>query len=345
MGDPKGFLRIERRRLREARPEGARARLRAVLRAARRRDPARAGRALHGLRRARSATRAARSGTGSRTGTTSSYRDRWQDALTQLHATNNFPEFTGLICPAPCESACVLDINDDPVTIEQIELAIATRGFDEGWIDAEAAGAPHRADGRRGRLGPGRAGGRRAAQRARPQGHGLRARRGARRPAALRGAGREAREVDHRPPRDAAREGGDRLRVRRRRGPRRHGRGAAPPSRRGGDRDRLAGAARPRRPRPPSSQGVHLAMDYLYQRNRWVAREQGGPARARRRGTGSAPRASASSWSAAATPAWTASRTRCARARRTCRCSTSTPSCRRPVAWRARRGRCRRSAR
>jgi len=62
------------------------------------------------------------------------YRDRWRDALTKLHATNNFPEFTGLICPAPCESACVLDINDDAVTIEQIELAIVSRGFDEGWI-------------------------------------------------------------------------------------------------------------------------------------------------------------------------------------------------------------------
>ena len=67
------------------------------------------------------------------------YRDRWRDALAQLHATNNFPEFTGLICPAPCESACVLDINDDPVTIEQIELAIVTRGFEEGWIVARAA--------------------------------------------------------------------------------------------------------------------------------------------------------------------------------------------------------------
>ena len=65
------------------------------------------------------------------------YRDHWRDALVKLHATNNFPEFTGLICPAPCESACVLDINDDPVTIEQIELAIVTRGFEEGWIVAE----------------------------------------------------------------------------------------------------------------------------------------------------------------------------------------------------------------
>jgi glutamate synthase (NADPH) small chain len=62
------------------------------------------------------------------------YNDRWQEALVQLHSTNNFPEFTGLICPAPCESACVLDINDDAVTIEQIELAIVTRGFEEGWI-------------------------------------------------------------------------------------------------------------------------------------------------------------------------------------------------------------------
>jgi glutamate synthase (NADPH/NADH) small chain len=65
------------------------------------------------------------------------YRDKWRDALAKLHATNNFPEFTGLICPAPCESACVLDINDDPVTIEQIELAIVTRGFEEGWITAD----------------------------------------------------------------------------------------------------------------------------------------------------------------------------------------------------------------
>src|SRR5438552_10436219 len=65
------------------------------------------------------------------------YRDKWRDAIEQLHSTNNFPEFTGLICPAPCESACVLAINDDPVTIEQIELAIVERAFDEGWVVAE----------------------------------------------------------------------------------------------------------------------------------------------------------------------------------------------------------------
>lgn len=62
------------------------------------------------------------------------YLGNWKGALTSLHATNNFPEFTGRICPAPCESACVLAINEDPVTIEYIEKAIADRGFDEGWI-------------------------------------------------------------------------------------------------------------------------------------------------------------------------------------------------------------------
>jgi glutamate synthase (NADPH/NADH) small chain len=65
------------------------------------------------------------------------YRDKWREAIEQLHATNNFPEFTGRICPAPCESACVLAINDDPVTIEQIEMAIAERAFEEGWIVPE----------------------------------------------------------------------------------------------------------------------------------------------------------------------------------------------------------------
>ena len=73
------------------------------------------------------------------------YRDKWRDAIEQLHATNNFPEFTGLICPAPCESACVLAINDDPVSIEQIELAIIERAYAEGWV------VPHAPDRRSGR--------------------------------------------------------------------------------------------------------------------------------------------------------------------------------------------------
>jgi len=62
------------------------------------------------------------------------YRDRWKDAIEALHATNNFPEFTGRICPAPCEASCVLDINDDAVTIKQIELSIIERAFEEGWV-------------------------------------------------------------------------------------------------------------------------------------------------------------------------------------------------------------------
>jgi glutamate synthase (NADPH/NADH) small chain len=62
------------------------------------------------------------------------YRDRWRPAFDRLAATNNFPEFTGRLCPAPCEGACVLGINSDPVTIKSIELAIVERAFDEGWI-------------------------------------------------------------------------------------------------------------------------------------------------------------------------------------------------------------------
>jgi len=62
------------------------------------------------------------------------YRERWQEAIARLLATNNFPEFTGRICPAPCEGSCVLGINSDPVTIKQIEVTIIDRAFREGWI-------------------------------------------------------------------------------------------------------------------------------------------------------------------------------------------------------------------
>ncbi len=62
------------------------------------------------------------------------YREQWRMAIDRLHATNNFPEFTGRLCPAPCEAACVLGINDDPVTIKQVELSIIERAFDEGWV-------------------------------------------------------------------------------------------------------------------------------------------------------------------------------------------------------------------
>lgn len=63
------------------------------------------------------------------------YRDKWKEAMTRLHVTNNFPEFTGTLCPAPCEASCVLGINDDPVTIKQIEQAIIDRAWAEGWIE------------------------------------------------------------------------------------------------------------------------------------------------------------------------------------------------------------------
>jgi NAD(P)H-dependent glutamate synthase small subunit len=62
------------------------------------------------------------------------YQNRWRDALDRLHKTNNFPEFTGRTCPAPCEGACVLGITDPPVTIKNIENAIIDRGFAEGWV-------------------------------------------------------------------------------------------------------------------------------------------------------------------------------------------------------------------
>jgi glutamate synthase (NADPH) small chain len=63
--------------------------------------------------------------------------DRWREALVSLHSTNNFPEFTGKLCPAPCEQACVLGIIEEPVTIKSIEMAIIDRGFSEGWVQPQ----------------------------------------------------------------------------------------------------------------------------------------------------------------------------------------------------------------
>jgi len=65
------------------------------------------------------------------------YRDRWKAAIDRLHATNNFPEFTGRLCPAPCEGSCVLGINNDPVSIKAVEVSIIDRAFDEGWVTAQ----------------------------------------------------------------------------------------------------------------------------------------------------------------------------------------------------------------
>ena len=62
------------------------------------------------------------------------YREKWDEAVERLHRTNNFPEFTGRLCPAPCEGSCVLGINEDPVTIKQIEVSIIEHAFDQGWV-------------------------------------------------------------------------------------------------------------------------------------------------------------------------------------------------------------------
>ena len=112
----------------------------------------------------RSVSRAARWATPSRTSTTLVYRDRWQEAFRALSGTNNFPEFTGRLCPAPCEAACVLGINQDPVTIEQIEKEIIERAFAEGWVRAASSGAPHGQARGGGGLGARGAGGGGAAQ-------------------------------------------------------------------------------------------------------------------------------------------------------------------------------------
>ena len=62
------------------------------------------------------------------------YRDDWREAIERLHATNNFPEFTGTLCPAPCEAACVLAINSDAVTIKHVELQLVDHAWKQGWV-------------------------------------------------------------------------------------------------------------------------------------------------------------------------------------------------------------------
>lgn len=84
------------------------------------------------------------------------YQGQWREALDRLHATNNFPEFTGRVCPAPCEGSCVLGINESPVTIKSIERSIIDRGFDEGWVQPRIPG--HRTGKRVAIVGSGPAG-------------------------------------------------------------------------------------------------------------------------------------------------------------------------------------------
>ena len=200
-------------------------------------------------------------------------RDGWRAAIDRLHATNNFPEFTGLICPAPCEAACVLAINDDAVTIKQIEWAIIERGFERGL--GRAARRAARAGRSVGVVGSGPAGlavaeelnARRAPRRR------LRARRGPGRADPPRRARLQAREVDHRPAGGAARGGGDRVRVRRRRRRRPRDRRAARAPRRG--RARASARAIEREIALPGREldGIHTAMDLPLQRNRGASRQ------------------------------------------------------------------------
>jgi len=84
------------------------------------------------------------------------YRNQWQEALDVLHSTNNFPEFTGRICPAPCEEACTVNLIDEPVAIKSIELAIVEKGWEEGWIFPEISA--HKSDKRVAIVGSGPAG-------------------------------------------------------------------------------------------------------------------------------------------------------------------------------------------
>ena len=101
------------------------------------------------------------------------YRNLWRQALDRLHKTNNFPEFTGRVCPAPCEGSCTLASIDPAVTIKNIEVSIAERGFDRGVDCSCSARRAHRQKGCRGRFRPCRPLCRRPAQQGRSHGDGL----------------------------------------------------------------------------------------------------------------------------------------------------------------------------
>ena len=182
------------------------------------------------------------------------YRDRFREAIDQLHRTNNFPEFTGRLCPAPCEAACVLEIEEgNAVTIKQIELAIVDRAWDEGWIVAEPPAARTGRTRRGRRLGTGRSRVRAAAEPRRAHRDRVRARRGRRRPRPLRHPRLQDREARRRAAPRAARRGGRRVPLRRRCRQRRGRVGAARELRRRRARRRLARAARPAGARAASS--------------------------------------------------------------------------------------------
>jgi len=203
------------------------------------------------------------------------YRDRFRDAIEQLHATNNFPEFTGRLCPAPCEAACVLEITEgDAVTIKQIENAIINRAWEEGWVLPEP---PRLETGQAvAVVGSGPAG-MAAAQQLRREGHSVSL---FERDEAIGGLVRfgvpdfkiEKTVVERRVAQLAAEGVQMRCGVE-------VGRDVSVEELRAGfDAVVLATGSRVPRDLPVPGReldGVHFAMDYLYQRNRWVARELG----------------------------------------------------------------------
>ena len=148
------------------------------------------------------------------------YRHQWRAALRTLHSTNNFPEFTGRICPAPCEASCTLNIDDNPVTIKTIECAIVDRGWDEGWIKPQP---PSHHTGKSVAVvgsGPGGHGVRAATRARRAHRDVIREERPDRRPAALRHPRLQDGEASGRSPHRA--DDGGRCRVPRRRRDRRN---------------------------------------------------------------------------------------------------------------------------
>ncbi|HTB70900.1 MAG TPA: glutamate synthase subunit beta [Solirubrobacteraceae bacterium] len=203
------------------------------------------------------------------------YRDRWQDAIAQLHATNNFPEFTGRLCPAPCEAACVLEIREgDAVTIKQVENAIVNRAWQEGWVVPKP---PRRETGQAvAVVGSGPAG-MAAAQQLRRSGHRVTL---FERDESIGGLVRFGvpdfkieKSVVQRRVEQLAAEGVElRCGVE-------VGRDVTVEELRGSyEAVVLATGSRVPRDLPAPGRelgGVHFAMDYLYQRNRWVAREIG----------------------------------------------------------------------
>ncbi len=210
------------------------------------------------------------------------YRADWKNAFAVLDSTNNFPEFTGRICPAPCEAACTLNINDDPVGIKSIEHAIIDRAWAEGWVVPQPASGEDRQEGGRRRLGPGRPRRRAAARARRPRGDGVREERRDRRPAALRHPRLQDGEVAHRPSRRA--DGGRRRGLPHRRSRRRSGAEArsSPTGRARSVRPAellaefdaivlAAGGAEHSRDLPVPGRdldGIHFAMEFLPQQNK-----------------------------------------------------------------------------